>query len=469
MTHEPAGNQRYLAPAPWLLLVAVAAVPSLDAVARLGRLHPDEVFQALEPALRHAFGFGLVADEWRVGLRNWLVPGVFSLLLQATHFFGADDPWVRRAVLELPQFALNLAMVNAAFRFAQRRIGAASARWAVLLLLAWGPWVWFAGRSMSESISTALLVWALERLDDDALTSRSAFGAGVLLGFAQITRYGSAAIILPTLVFLAARRRFSILRATMLGGLLMAFALGLLDRLTWGHWFHSLFEYLRFNIFTGGASSFGLAPPSWYLTHLFVAPLGVIALGLIEWRFHPILRSWLFVTAALVYFVAISATDHKEIRFLYPALVVSLVSVAPAVVHFVSSTRTWWRWGLGCLALALTGALYFMKTPYDVERSDLFRATVLAGRGDATGLVLINEGTWGSGGSFYLGKEMPWCTCDTPTHPCFVKAISDRAFNRALLMLETDNAPSFVTELTKAGFQQTKRIGLVSLFERRSK
>lgn len=443
-------------------------MPSLDAVIRLGRLHPDEVFQSLEPALRLAFGYGTVAWEWERGLRNHFVPGLFAALLKLAHWVGVNDPWLRRAVLELPQFALNIAMVHSVFRFAARRIGPRHARWAVVLLLAWGPWVWFAGRTLGESISAAFLVWGLERLDDESLGDVSAYSAGVLLGLAEITRYGSAAFILPALVFLAVRRRFTTLRSTLLGGLTMAALLGVVDRLTWGHFFHSLTEYLDFNLFTRGGASFGRSPAYWYVTQWLVAPLGLLAVGLFAWRREPKLRSWLFVTSTLVYLVAISATAHKELRFAYPALLLCLVAVAPAVIHFIARGRL--RAVLGIAAVLSVTVLYRVKTPFDVERGDLFRATIFAGRGDGTGLLVINEGPWGTGGSFYLGKDLPWCACDEPEQACFVESLRNPAVNRALYVVDLESEPRnrrVTSILGSAGFQETQRVGGVAYFERR--
>jgi len=443
-------------------------VPSVDAVVRLGRLHPDEVFQSLEPAMRLAFGFGTVAWEWERGLRNWFVPGLFAGLLRAAHWVGVDDPWLRRAVLELPQFALNLAMVLSAFRFAARRIGQAHARWAIVLLLAWAPWVWFAGRAMGESISAAFLVWGLERLDDESVSEVGAYGAGVLLGLAEITRYGSAAFIFPALIFLAVRRRFTTLSPTLLGGLTMAALLGVLDQLTWGHFFHSLSEYLDFNLLTRGGASFGRSPIYWYVSQWLVAPLALLAVGLFAWRREARLRSWLFVTVVLVYLAAISVTEHKELRFAYPALLLSLVAIAPAVIHFISRSRL--TAAVGLVAVLTTLVLYRIKTPFDVERGDLFRATVFAGRGDGSGLLVINEGQYGTGGSFYLGKDVPWCACDEPEQPCFVESLQNPAVNRALYVvdLESEARNRRVTStLGSAGFQETQRVGGIAYFERR--
>ncbi|HEX8537633.1 MAG TPA: mannosyltransferase, partial [Cystobacter sp.] len=43
----------------------VALLPALLAVAQLGRIHPDEVYQLLEPAWFRAHGYGVLAWEWR--------------------------------------------------------------------------------------------------------------------------------------------------------------------------------------------------------------------------------------------------------------------------------------------------------------------------------------------------------------------------------------------------------------------
>jgi GPI mannosyltransferase 3 len=143
---------------PWRLLLVLAAVPVLDAVFRMGRLHPDEVYQSLDPAMNRAFGYGVLAWEWQVGLRNWFVPGLFSWLLQLADVFGVRDVQARRFLLALPQYALHVAMLAAVWRLSARRIGAAIAPWAVVLVALNPLVIFFAGRTMSESFSAAFLV-----------------------------------------------------------------------------------------------------------------------------------------------------------------------------------------------------------------------------------------------------------------------------------------------------------------------
>lgn len=453
--------------APWLEVLAAALPAALHAVLLLGRLHPDEVFQSLEPALSRAFGFGVQAWEWQVGLRNHAIPVLFSWLLRAASAGGVDDVWWRRVVLEVPQYALHVAMLGAVWRLSARRVGASLARWCLWLVALYGPLVWFGGRTMSEAISTALLVWGLERLDDpDARATAWGFG-GALLGLSVVARYGSAAVVAPAMLWLLASRRVGALFAAGAGGLVVAGLLGLLDRLTWGAWFHSFITYVDFNVLSGQAAArFGAQPFWFYVPRLALAPWA--ALGLLLWTVERRGRAWLLFVAGLGYFVSITGTAHKEERFLYPTLVLWTVAGTPAFVAFVA--ERWSRpWVKGLLAAALLGgaAFFVVPSPWEPQRKEQFQLEVEASR-TATGFVLMNDGLWGSGGYFYLGRPIPWCACDVPSDACFQTAVRDRRFNRGVYWSSNDEARDRASRAAfeAAGFRVTRVRGLALLFER---
>jgi GPI mannosyltransferase 3 len=454
---------------PWRWLAVVAVLPLLDAVFRMGRLHPDEIYQALDPAMSRAFGFGVMAWEWQSGLRNWFIPGLFSLLLRACEAIGVTDVQGRRFVLALPQAGLHLAMLGAVWRFSARRLSHAAAhpstasRFAVLLIALNPLVIFFAGRTMSESFSAALLVWGLERLDDvDDHRWHVGFLGGVLLGLAEVTRYGSAAVIVPALVVLAATRRFRVLALCVVGGALVALGLGLLDRLTWGAtlpsarlggWWHSLLEYVDYNIISGKSASFGTSPWFFYLPRLLFAPVGLLGLAL--WRWDKAARAWLFAVPALVYVISISITPHKEDRFLYPALVLLCVAAAPAVARAaITGVPLAPRWLSGRIGRALAGvaviaslAVLVVTSELKPTRPELFRLTTRASR-EGTGLIVMNEGLWGAGGAFFMNgsnvffrSQEPrptstrwWCTCDFPEEACLQVAAQTALLNRAIFM-----------------------------------
>jgi len=465
---------------PWLEVFAAALVAMLHALVLLGRLHPDEVFQSLEPALHKAFGYGILAWEWQVppeplraaqpwGIRSWVVPTFFAVLLKGAGALGIDSVMGRRIVVALPQWALHAAMLGAVWRFAARRAGATLARAALWLLALYAPVVWFGGRTMSEAFSVAFLVWGLERLDDQEAPRWQALFGGVLLGFAQVTRFGSAAVIAPAMLWLLLTRRWRAFGEATVGGLAVGvLLLGAFDAVTWGEWFHSFRAYVDFNVLSGkAAQSFGAEPAWYYLARFFIAPWAV--LGFVLWRWDRKARSGLFVAAALGYLAAISATSHKEERFLYPTLVLLAVAGTPAFVAWVASRRKdAWPRALATLLVAGNVAFFVFPNPFAPQRKEQFQLEVKASSG--TGLVIMNEGVWGSGGFFYVGGNKPWCTCDWPQDHCFQLAVRDARFNRALYWsngpAEAQRDADSIAAFQAIGFRVVEQRGQATYLER---
>ena len=446
---------------PLALALLVGAVPPLVAVLQLGRLHPDEVYQHLEPALHRAFGYGVLAWEWQVGLRNWAVPGLFALLLKAGDALGVHDAWSRRALLALPQWLLHAAMLLAVYRLTLRRVGEVAARRAVPLVGLYFVVLAWAGRTMGESLSAAFIVWGLERLDDrEAKPEQTALG-GALLGLSVVARYGSAVFAASAVAWLLLQRRFRAAALASAGGVLVALALGALDQATWGDWFHSLKAYVEFNVTSGkAAAQFGASPAWFYLPHLlWLAPWAVWGLGASVRVAGG--RVGTLVFPALCYVAALSATAHKEERFLVPALVVLAVAGTVGFLAFLergpSPGVRKVAWALCALGLVVP---HLLRTPFDVQRPEQFRLLVKAGR-EATGVLVVNEGVWGAGGSFYLGRNIPWATCDFAHEPRFQAAVQSPQVNRAVTWDQRANA-----ELIEAGFRVLETLGPATLLGR---
>ncbi|MFT3709509.1 MAG: mannosyltransferase [Archangium sp.] len=517
---------------PWLEVTLAALPAALHAVVLLGRLHPDEVYQSLEIALHRTWGFGVLPWEWLAppnvdpskpwGIRNWFVPLIFSTLLRMGDAIGIKTVMGRRVLLELPQFALHAAMLAAVWRLAFRRVGATGARWCLWLVALYAPLVWFGGRTMSESFSTAFLVWGLERLDArDVKPPWWALG-GALLGFAQVTRYGSAAAILPAMAWLLWDRRWKTFAFATAGGLVVAVGLGALDFFTWGSWFHSLIDYFRFNVSSGAAAqAFGAAPWWLYLGRLLIAPFALLGLAVslragrtrwpavavltvmlaitIYFATQPALSAWqsnvspfvgvlllltvawlllrrddesrasIFLASALGYLAILSWTSHKEDRFVYPALVLLTVAGAPLFIAWLRAQTEPLVEGLGWIAIGAGVAFYLATSPLDVQRKEQFQ--LIARNAEATtGLVVMNEGLWGAPGYFYLGKNIPWCPCDFPHDGCFQAAARDARFNRGLYWSNgpRDGNRDAQTQAAfeAAGFHVAARSGAATWFER---
>jgi hypothetical protein len=446
---------------PWRWIALFAPIPGVIAVLQLGRLHPDEVYQYLEPAFMRVFGYGIRAWEWNTGLRNWAVPGVIALVLELCKALGIEDPWKRRALIAVPQAALHGWMLVAAYRLAARRVNADLARWAIPFVGLYMPVLTFAGRTLGESFSAAFLVIGLELVDrSNGRTAPSAnppsaraldgwaLGGGAVLGLSVVARYGSAAAVIGALLFLLARRRWRDVALTAVGGIAVALALGALDRATWGDWFHSLRAYLDFNVFSGkSAQEFGSEPFTLYLPFLLM---------LAPWAWVGLLRrpSGVFIAASVAYGVAIFMTAHKEPRFLYPGLIMLSVGAAPAALEWLG------RRGLAVTAAAAVASLafFFLSTPFKPERTEQFRLLAKAWP-DATGLFITPEGTWGAGGYFWVGRNIPWFTCDFPQQ--FLPATRDPRFNRAVTWDKHYDA-----ELKGTGYHVLEEQGPATLYGR---
>ena len=442
----------------WAAL-ALGALPAVLAVAVLGRLHPDEVYQSLEPAFFRVHGYGVLAWEWRSGLRNWAVPLGLAGLFRAAGWLGLTDPWTLRAIVGIPLALLHAAALLAAFRLGSRQSRLAG--WTSLVALGLLPMAWaYAGRTLSESLSASALVLAADALDRPR--PRGARG-GVALGLSVVARYGSVPAVLGALAWLAACRRFRALLLALTGGAAVAVLLGALDFFTWGAPFHSLLAWTRFNVLSDGAAkAFGVEPPAFYLSLLvrlvpaWVWPLGCYGL----WRpasGRPRVGVALAMAAAAL--GALLATPHKEERFLYPVVVLLLVEAAPALGRLLQALPRAWAVGVG--ALALVASVLALPTTVDA-RGDQFRALVRAARpAEVTGLLIVNEGLWGSGGFFYVGKRIPWLTCDWPQDGNFRAAMGDRRFNRAITF-----EGRALQALQAAGFHVTETVGRETVLAR---
>ena len=438
--------RRWATPERWALVLAL--VPAVSAVAVLGRLHPDEVYQFLEPAYARVHGYGVLAWEWKSGLRNWAVPLVLAAVLRVGSWLGLTDPWITRGLVAVPLWALQAWGLASAARLGRRRAGALGG-WVTVFALGFLPvFVVFAGRTLGEALSAALLLVAADALSREERTRDSGLLGGAALGLAFVVRYGSLPAMAAGLAWVAARRRWTLLGWAAVGLGAVFLALGALDWASWGTPWHSVRAWFSFNVGSSGAAqTFGAEPPGYYWPYLWTqVPLWVwpaLALG-VAWL-RP--RVGVAGAMAVLMLAALLWTTHKEERFLYPVVVLLVAEAAPGLAALLERLRaTWQRVGLAAVALGLT---VLSARPDRDLRGDQFRAIVKATRpAEVTGLLIVNEGLWGSGGYFYIGKHIPWLTCDWPHDPAFQIAMRDTRFNRVVTF-----EGRALAELQAAGFK----------------
>lgn len=280
---------------------------------------PDEIYQVLEPAHRLSFGYGVITWEFRQGLRSWALPGAMAGIMRLTSFVdtGADG---YLAGITLVLSYLSLTPVLAAFLLAYRRhreVGPALV--AAMVGAVWFELVYLGPKPLTEVVATHALVPGLYLLSTTEGQRRRLLLAGGLMGLALGLRIHLLPAVALGLIYQCradVRGRWA---HVLLGLLPVLLAFGLLDWITWGAPFQSMWKNFVVNVVDGRSGSYSVAP--WYtyardqarLWGLGLLPIAaLIALGARRWPVGLIV--------AVGVLGAHSAIAHKEYRFVYPAL-----------------------------------------------------------------------------------------------------------------------------------------------------
>lgn len=438
-----------------LLAVMVVAL-------KRGRQHPDEVFQFLEPAHGLAFGYWLVAWEWVEGLRNWAVPGVLGGILALCGRMGLEHPWALASVVWACCAAVQAWGTVALFRLVEERDGREAALLAAAVHVTWGGWLLYAARPLADSLSVppllGALLWAWRARARDGL--REGFWSGLLLGVAFVVRYPSAVFGVPIAVSLLVARRWRSLGGAALGLGVVLLGLGLLDWLTWGAPWHSVWKYFEFNILSGGSEKFGTKPWWWYLPTL----AGMVPL-LLAWHFgRGLARRDLLVGSFAFYLGVVMVLAHKEIRFLAPLLPL-FVALAAGPAWRTLSQRVRSRRALGGLVgvyalSSLAAATVQMPGGLATEQID---ALVFAGQDSSlTGLIVAGQPEWHISGRFYLHRDVPLLVRSEHMVEELYGPLAEKQFSHVLV----NRASLGEHPLEAAGFCVLRRWGRAVLWRR---
>ena len=373
--------------------------------------------------------------EYQVGTRHYLYPGILAGLLFALEVVGVRDPILQASVIRaLISIAVLCGAAMIAWELdARRREGPASVLF--LSLCALSPdLIYITVRTLSESAMMVPLLMGVYYLP------RRPVIAGICFGVMFAIRFQSAFFIAGFLAFsfyqdarVMGDTRWSVRRSL---GLCCSLALsvalvGLVDRLTWGHWFHSAIQCFSMNILKNKAAEWGTAPWSYYLERsmpvLFqISPL-MLVLPVLGWRRAPA------VALATVFFaVAHSAIGHKEERFIWPALpllfLLSAHGLQDVFSRLANSSSKEARALIELIPplVALTFApgvpLRYLRITWNHEPSrSSSEALVKVGRfRDLMGVAVIGVPDSQCGNYFYLKQNVPLLIQDLPDFESFL-------------------------------------------------
>jgi hypothetical protein len=323
-------------------LVAVAILLRLQPILMVpSAVWPDEIFQTAEPAHRLVWGSGLVAWEFQLGVRSWLLPGVIAGLMELSRIIG-DGPDYYLPVTAVVFAGLAAAPVVCCFLWCRPRFGVAGALVAGFAVVVAAEPVYFGARTLSEAIAGNLLVLALWVLEPGyrALSRRRLFVGGALLGLIFVVRVQLAPALAVAMLWTnwgADRRR---LTAVLAGTVVILAAAGILDTLTLGYPFASVWRYVLYNVWYGVSSTFGVEPWQYFL----LGELGVWGGGAATVLLLAALGAWrlpLLLLVTVVVFGVHSGIAHKEYRFIYPAIVPLAVLAGVGLAQMATWGRDW--------------------------------------------------------------------------------------------------------------------------------
>ncbi|MGR6329735.1 hypothetical protein ACU5AX_11770 [Sphingomonas sp. XXL09] len=300
-----------------LLRLVAMATPSI--------IHPDEIFQYLEPAHRWLFGYGIVPWEAHYGIRNWLLP----ILITGPMALGHALAPATNLYIVLPKlFAVLVSLTLPATAWVLgRRLSPAHGALAALVTASWAEFVIFAPHTLSEQFAlAAMLPTAAVLLAAPAQNRRALAAAGALLMLAGLFRFQYAPA-LATLALATIGRRPDRWPPLIAGALAMAVLGALVDLATGLSPFGWFVENIRQNLLQNRASYYGTLGPLGYVTwfeHMWRWWLIPIApLVWIGGKRYPAL-----LATAIVHLVFHSLIAHKEYRFVELSAVLFILLAA---------------------------------------------------------------------------------------------------------------------------------------------
>jgi phosphatidylinositol glycan class B len=301
-----------------LRLVPIIVVPSVN--------WWDEVFQSTEQAHRLVYGYGLVPWEFQLGARSWLLPGVIAGLLELARLIG-DGPDYYLPLIATVFAALAAAPVYCCFQWCRRRYGLTGAFVGAAVVAIAPELVYFGARALSEVIAAHLLMIAFYLLEPGYKVDsrRRIAAAAALFALACLLRIQLAPVA-AVMALWPSEAGWRHLLPLAAGGLAVLALGGLLDALTLGYPFASIWRYVLYNVHYGVSSYFGTEPWDFYLLGEFglwggISTVVLLAAGFGGWRMPALLAGTVVIVAVH------SIIAHKEYRFIYPAVLLVTIMV----------------------------------------------------------------------------------------------------------------------------------------------
>jgi phosphatidylinositol glycan class B len=396
---------------------------------------PDEMYSTVEQAHRLVFGSGLVTWEFVYGTKSWVLPGALAGLMVVASAFG-DGPDYYMPMIGLALAALGATSALCAFLWGRRFFGTAGGIVAGSLTAVWIDAVYFGPRALSDSVAAHILVIALYASTPgrQVVVSRPrAIASGALLIVAGSLRIQ----LLPAIGLVGLWQLFTTFRyrrvAFVGSGLLVAVLYGAIDGLTWSYPFEALWRNVVANLYYNVQADFGVTPWYWYLRTLleYWTGLSGVMLGLCLIGAMRLPQPFV---AALLIAATLSIIGHKELRFIYPAVLLGIIVSGVGLAQLVSwigealENKGWARYRAAVVTCAAAFAIMVLaqlalansSRPYNAlwtgDRDMVMAARYVARMKSVCGVGILDH-FWGYYAWFHHRVPLYWGTPDNPLDP----------------------------------------------------
>ena len=417
---EPASVPEQSSKATRPQLVLLAAIFAVGLLLRIGVAlrspsmeWPDEIFNTLEPAHRLAYGYGVVAWEWRYGIRTWAYPAFLAGVMRATAWMGAGSHGYLTGIIIVLSL-LSLSCIWFAYAWAKKSAGITAGLIAAGAAATWYQLVYFSPKSFNEVVATDFLLPGLYLgMCGDELSEKKRFLlAGVFLAIAVCLRVQLAPAVAFAVLYWCGKKWKSVAPPLFAGLLLPVIAFGVVDAFTWSYPFQSYVRYFQMAVFsTRSATHYGVEP--WYLffTDLWKSMWPMLLLAAAAVRRNPLL-GW--VTAIIV--VSHSLFAHKEFRFIYPVLPIIVTLAALGLVEVASYLRTRLAFSLSprmavaaaLVCLMIISGCFARAVRWDKSSGGLIAFDRLSRDPDLCGVGVYKLPWTLTGGYVHLHRDVPF-------------------------------------------------------------
>ncbi len=358
------------------LLVLAFIVRVILSIQHIDLIYPDEHFQVLEPANLIVNGIGFKTWEWYHGTRSWFVPALYMPVLYLLKMVGISSGPTPIIISKIFTSVIFLIMSYKFYKLLEHfEIDSWIKKLTLILFLTLPNMIVWSCTTFSDTWSMMIL-WILMPLIIHTITignkSKQWLMVGALLGITFLTRIQM--ILWPIGLLLTIfiwgnsnQKRNSI--HLIIGYTIAILAQGILDLITWGHFFHSAIKNFKMNLFEGVANLNGTQ--AWYFYfieliknfNLFFAIILLISIFIIIVNYKKMnFKFKLILFPSFIFLFAHTLIGHKELRFilcLFPTLFLLFAMGLQYIFKYLQF--------LNKLKLSWLYVFIFVFTPYSLS------------------------------------------------------------------------------------------------------